>query len=95
MALSYSFDFTLNRNALITRALRMIGAIAANQEPTAAEISDASESLNLMLKAWQADGMQLWTVTMTTFTPESGIYGPPACVVNLCQMGTLLAPVRI
>lgn len=75
MALSYSFDFTLNRNALITRALRMIGAIAANQEPTAAEISDASESLNLMLKAWQADGMQLWTVTMTTFTPESGTYG--------------------
>ena len=52
MALSYSFDFTLNRNALITRALRMIGAIAANQEPTADEISDASEALNLMLKAW-------------------------------------------
>jgi len=75
MALSYSFDFTLNRNALITRALRMIGAIAANQEPTADEISDASEALNLMLKAWQADGLQLWTVTMTTFTPESGTYG--------------------
>ena len=74
MALSNSFDFTLNRNALITKALRMIGAISAEQEPTTSEISHGSESLNLMLKAWQTDGLQLWTVTQVSLTPVQGRY---------------------
>jgi len=72
MAVSGSFDFTLNRDALITRALRKIGAIASGQTPTANEISDGSDELNLILKAWQADGMQLWTVTQASVTPVKG-----------------------
>ena len=74
MSLSNSFDFTLNRNALITKALRMIGAISAEQEPTTSEISHGSESLNLMIKAWQADGMQIWAVTQLSVTPIIGKY---------------------
>ena len=74
MALSNSFNFTLNRDALITRALKMIGAISAAQTPTANEMSDGSLALNLMLKAWQADGLQLWTVNQVSQTPVQGDY---------------------
>jgi len=72
MAVSGSFDFTMNRDALITRALRKIGAVPAGVAPTADEITDASLELNLILKAWQADGMQLWTVTQASVTPVQG-----------------------
>ena len=72
--LSNSFDFTLNRNALITRALKMISVISASQTPTASEINDGSEALNLLLKSWQADGLQLWTVTQKSVTPVQGQY---------------------
>jgi len=72
MGLSNSFDFKLNRDALITRALKKIGALSASQVPTANELSDAAEDMNLMLKSWQTDGMQLWTVTQETVTPVAG-----------------------
>ena len=60
MALSASFDFTLNRDELIKRALLMLGAVSPSQTLSSTVLSDASQVLNLMLKAWQADGMQLW-----------------------------------
>ena len=74
MALSNSFTFTLNRDAIITRSLRMIGAISAAQSPTPNEVTAGSDALNLMLKAWQADGMQLWTVTQESVTLTEGEY---------------------
>lgn len=69
MALSNSFDFTLARDALIKRTLLLLGAISPQQTPSATDISDASEVLNLMLKAWQADGMQLWQIGSKSITP--------------------------
>lgn len=69
MALSASFNFTLNRNELIKRAMLLLGVISPNQTPTTTDYSDASQVLNLMLKAWQADGMQLWQVTQKSITP--------------------------
>ena len=72
MSLSNSFDFTLSRDALIKRAMLMMGVISSSQTPTSDEISSASDALNLMLKAWQADGIQLWTVTNESVTPVQG-----------------------
>ena len=72
MALSNSFDFTLSRDELIKRSLLMIGAISAGQTPNATDVTDASQVLNLMLKAWQADGLQLWQVAVESITPVQG-----------------------
>ena len=72
MALSGSFDFTLDRDALITTAIRLVGGVGAGQTPTAVEITDAGVMLNLMLKSWQNDGLQLWTVTRKQITPVQG-----------------------
>lgn len=63
MALSGSYDFTLNRNAMINAALRLIGVGRRGETLTHEEMEDASEALNLMLKAWQAEGLQLWKRT--------------------------------
>jgi hypothetical protein len=62
MSTSGSTDFTINRNTLIKGALRLVGAIAQGEEPTADQILEASEALNMLVKAWQADGMPLWAV---------------------------------
>lgn len=78
MALSNSFDFTLQRDALIKRVLLMLGVISATQTPTTEEVASASNALNLMLKAWQADGLQLWqtqTLTVTPTTSTDYIFG--------------------
>lgn len=74
MALSASYDFTLDRDGIVTAALRMLGAVSSGQAPTADELADGGEVLNLMLKAWQADGMQLWTITTIALTPVQGQY---------------------
>lgn len=60
MARSNSFDFNVTRDELIKAAFRLIGVGHRGESVPADEINDASEALNLMLKAWQADGLQLW-----------------------------------
>lgn len=60
MALSDSTDFTLTRDQLITASMRMIGALATGESPTANETSDASVTLNMIVKNLVADGLQLW-----------------------------------
>jgi hypothetical protein len=72
MALSGSYDFTLQRNQIIKRALLLLGVIASNETPDADEYSDASEALNLMLKSWQNDGLQLWRKSTFNVTPVQG-----------------------
>lgn len=41
---------------LIKSTLRLIGAIGQGEDPTAKELEDAREALNLMLDSWQAQG---------------------------------------
>ena len=60
MATSGSYDFSVNCLEIIKGALRLIGAIATGETPAAAEISDAKEALDMMTKAWQAEGIGLW-----------------------------------
>lgn len=59
MATSGSKDWTLNRDALIQRAMRLINVIDFNETPTADQVSDASDVLNGMVKQWMADGVHL------------------------------------
>jgi hypothetical protein len=72
MATSGSYDFSLNRNEIITEALSFIGAIAIGETPTDAEMSDGSRTLNMMIKAWQAEGVGLWLNQEVTLFLEYG-----------------------
>lgn len=69
MATSGTVDFTLTRDDIIKRALRLIGALAQGETPTSDQITEASIALNGLVKAWQADGMPLWAIKEYTITP--------------------------
>ena len=60
MATSGSVNFSVTRDDIIKHALLKIGATAADETPSAADVSDAAFSLNMMIKAWNANGLQLW-----------------------------------
>lgn len=63
MAVSNSTDFALTGNSLVTEARAVLG-ISATEEPlTAAELTEGLRALNMMLKAWQAEGVMCWTLT--------------------------------
>lgn len=62
MATSGSTDFSVTRDDIISRALRLIGAIAQGESPTTEQLNEAAIALNGLVKAWQADGMPLWAL---------------------------------
>ena len=69
MALSGSTDFSITRDNLISHAYRILGALRVGGTPSADEITDAATSLNIMVKAWQAYGLQLWVIKEATLIP--------------------------
>lgn len=72
MATSSSTDFNLTRDELILGALRLIGKSGRGKTASAADIADASESLELMVKSLQATGVHLWKVQEATLFIEKG-----------------------
>jgi len=73
MAISNSYNFELNRDQVIKGALRILGVISQGQTPDADQINDAAEALNVLVKAWGAEGMPLWAIKEGTITPQQGI----------------------
>ena len=63
MATSGSINFSINRNEIITEALELLGAISFGETPSANEITSCARTLNLMIKAWNGQGIHLWTET--------------------------------
>lgn len=53
MATSGSYDFSVNRNDIITDAFRAARILGQDQTPTAQEITNASRALNMLVKQWQ------------------------------------------
>tara|TARA_R110000772_G_scaffold16184_6_gene46231 strand:- start:3762 stop:4715 length:954 start_codon:yes stop_codon:yes gene_type:complete len=65
MALSDSIDFTVTRDDLIQEALEEIGVLDIGETPSALQLTSCARSLNLMLKQWQADEVNLFAVSRT------------------------------
>ena len=59
---SGSTDFSVTRDDIIKRALRLIGVLAQGETPSATQITEGAFALNSLIKAWQADGMPLWAI---------------------------------
>lgn len=62
MATSGSIDFTANRDDIITEALEQMGVLAEGQSPSSDQLTSMSRTLNMLVKAWQAEGMNLFTI---------------------------------
>lgn len=67
MATSGSTDYAVNRDNSIKRALRIVGAAASGETPSADEMSEASDALNRLLKSWQSEGLFQWQRTTVSF----------------------------
>jgi len=76
MPTSGSYNYTTTRDGIITRALRIVGAIGQGETPSATAITEAAEALNDLVKEWESDGMSLWCVRQYSFTPtaEKSVY---------------------
>jgi len=68
MARSGSINFNMNRDELIKQSLKACGALTENQTPSAAQMKDAANALNMIIKEWQTDGLQLWLIQAITVT---------------------------
>lgn len=68
MALSGSIDYSLTARELITYALKKIRVVAAGETPSAEDMQDSLEDLNLMLKGLQLRSPNLWRQTVGTVT---------------------------
>jgi hypothetical protein len=80
MTTSASTNFSVSRDDLIKGALRKIGVVPQGEVPTTDQITEGAFALNLMVKAWQADGMPLWALRTTPI--------PLTATVNTYTIGT-------
>lgn len=67
MATSGSIDYIVDRDAIITEALEQLGVLGEGDSPTAAQLSSSARTLNMMIKAWQGEGSNLFTLQRTYF----------------------------
>ena len=89
MATSASYNFTVTRNDIIERALRILNVTPLG-EPVSNEQSEAAAlALNSMIKEWQRNDMQLWlwqeAIIFLNVSQESYLLGPngdEACLVS-------------
>ena len=93
MTISTSINFAMTRNDLISSALRLIGVAASGETLAASQVVEASESLNLMVKGWQSDGILLYSNTEATlFTVKSqATYTFPAANCTTSYTATAVA----
>ena len=72
MATSNSTNFSVSRDDIIKRALRLIGVLAQGESPTTDQVTEAAFALNGLVKAWAADGMPLWAIKERTVALVAG-----------------------
>lgn len=74
MATSGTVTFRTNRDAIINGALRLVNAYDPENSsgPTAGQVTNAAEALNLMVKTWEAAGLQLWERKYGVIFPQQG-----------------------
>jgi len=72
MALSGSNNYIINRDELITLAYEDLKAIRTGGTPSTDEIAYASNKLNILIKAWMAQGLQLWVTKEAILIPAKG-----------------------
>ena len=61
MTTSSSYDYNRTATQIYTEALELIGAYSAGETIAAADSDTCMATLNMMIKAWQAEGIGLWT----------------------------------
>jgi hypothetical protein len=69
MTTSATSNYNNTRDQIITRALRIVGAIGQGETPDTDAITDATWALNDLIAELNTDGMPLWNLSVITCTP--------------------------
>lgn len=73
MTTSGSIDFSVSRDTIITESLMHLGVLGEGGTPTSSQISDASRTLNIMIKAWMArPNFNLWAIDRVALALVAG-----------------------
>jgi hypothetical protein len=72
MSTSGTTTWKLQRDAIISAALRKLAVLSGGSTPTTSQVTEAAEALNAMIKGFQADGMPVWAMKSYTFTTITG-----------------------
>jgi hypothetical protein len=62
----------LNANDLLASSLRLLGVLASGETPSGAEATDGLMILNQMLDMWNAEHLNIFTVTIATYPLVAG-----------------------
>lgn len=85
MATSGSTDFTITRDEVIGAALRVCGVFGSGDTIPAADITNCAQALNIVVKAWGAQGLNLWANAEKSLTM---VVGNVSYQVGLTATGT-------
>lgn len=69
MARSGSYNFALDRDAIIKRAMQLVNLININQTARGADHDYAVAIFQSLIKLWQAEGIQMWNRRQATLFP--------------------------
>lgn len=72
MSTSGTTTWKLNRNEIISAALRKLAVLSGGSSPATYQITDGTQALNAIVKRLQTDGMPLWAIKSYTFTTVTG-----------------------
>jgi len=72
MATSGSIDFALNAQEIIEAALRRLRVLGEGESATAGQLTNGLQSLNVMTKAWNAEGITLHMLTEASAALTAG-----------------------
>lgn len=76
MAVSGIYTYSINRDTLLQSVFRTLGVFNNDAPAPPTDVQNAAEALNLMLKAWMADGRPLWCMADITIPLILGQGGP-------------------
>jgi hypothetical protein len=62
MSTSGSIDYSVNRDTIITETLEILAVLGEGESPSSDQLTSLGRTLNLMVKAWQAEGTNLFAV---------------------------------
>lgn len=67
-------DYSVTRNEIVSAALETLGAIEAGQTPSASELTSCNRILNMLMKHWQALGLNIYAVRETYLFLFNGVF---------------------
>ena len=72
MTISGSANWNMTRDSIVNAAFRKIGIAVDGNTATATQLANAQEALNNVVFSLYAQGMPVWAMTTTFFTPVLG-----------------------